>query len=671
MENDKLLQGKYVIGKSSVVGDSKRKKCGDCVYVGEVKREQGDPLVVGIVADGIAAADIGARNAQLAVDTVLVELSGSEGNDIPDLIERAMQSANRVVHNENKKSKQDGRTTLVVAAIHANRCFIGNVGNSRAYWAQENGTLLPLTRDHTLYNIYGGDPNAENAEGVVNIIGVNNETQVDPGFYLEPDMTKEQAHRIGYAGLPLKPGEAILLCTNALIKTDRANRRYAKDEEIINLLETEYEPDKAAVKMVGIAESRRPTGNVSAVTIQNLSDDLIAQRQTRAAQAARSKVSKRAAGIAAGVLALAVMAGLAFWAFRSHAVTAAAPATGTIILTPAPSLSPTSAITPGKARVDDVRGSGGNVKIDQYLDPDAPIFASSDGVRVVVGEQGNQAGVMYWFGGSSGNVDFDADHMTPMLANGALYIQPGTGRADVHFVQQPNVTASVEGSQMIVEMVGSDIAVYCFEGQCRLDPGAGSDELKIEVGSKRFYRTTSKKADDPVIMTYDEMWAWNLKCNFCLAAALTTPTPTSTRQNTSGDEASPTQPKKDKQPSAVPPTQKPPTPVPPPTKVPPPTEPPTAAPPTPIPPPTKVPTPRPTKRPRPTSVPPTPVSLLFSVAPNEYSQLLTQELSIQKLAPSLLSAQGSRSYQAHGALVGQAPSAFWPSLRRLAYRLWI
>jgi len=172
------------------------------------------------------------------------------------------------------------------------------------------------------------------------------------------------------------------------------------------------------------------------------------------------------------------------------------------------------------------------------------------------------------------------------LEGGALFVQPGIGKAEVHFAQQPKIIASVEGSRMIVELTGNDIIVYCFEGKCRIDPGAGKDELKIEVGNKRLYHTVLAKADDPVVMTYDEMWAWNLKCDYCLKGIVATPTPTFT-PGSDGGGIPPTQPNKDKQPqpTSVPPTQKPPTQKPP-TQVPPTQKPPTQVPPTQVPQPT-------------------------------------------------------------------------------------
>jgi hypothetical protein len=218
---------------------------------------------------------------------------------------------------------------------------------------------------------------------------------------------------------------------------------------------------------------------------------------------------------------------IAFLGLQLRKVLEAPPLTATeITSTPAPTLAPTSTIIPGKARVDDVRGSGGNVKLAQYLDPGAKIFASSNGGRIVVGEQDNKAGVMYWFGDSTGKVNFDINHMLPVLESGALYIQPGNSRAEVHFAQQPNIIASVEGSRMVVELIGNDIWVYCFEGKCRLDTGAGSDELKIEIGSKRLYRTVLGKAENPIEMTYAEMWNWNVRCNFCMGGVQIIPTPT-------------------------------------------------------------------------------------------------------------------------------------------------
>lgn len=116
-----------------MVGDPRR-KWEDRVFAAEIQRTKGEPLIVGIVADGVGSALFGLRGAQLALDTALHTLERSEGNDISSVLEKALEAANQVVYQENQKHEGDGLTTLVAAVIFKDRCYIGNVGDSRAYW---------------------------------------------------------------------------------------------------------------------------------------------------------------------------------------------------------------------------------------------------------------------------------------------------------------------------------------------------------------------------------------------------------------------------------------------------------------------------------------------------------------------------------------------------------
>lgn len=281
LRND-LIQGKYVLGSKSVVGDPRR-KWEDRVYVVEIHRSIGDDLVVGVVADGVGSADFGARGAQLAIDTVLATIEESIGNDIPNLIETSIQSANSAVYRDNQLHIGDGLTTLVIAVVCNDRCFVGNVGDSRVYWVPQSKTGRPrqvfqITRDHSYYNIYGGDRNSEEANILVNVIGNKPRVDVDGGVYLRRNNNGtgdiDVAYRLGLSGIPLIPGDTILLCSDGLVKEDPSGKPYIRDHEILEAIQSEYLPDRAAIKIISSAESRRPDDNVSAVTIQYISQEL-------------------------------------------------------------------------------------------------------------------------------------------------------------------------------------------------------------------------------------------------------------------------------------------------------------------------------------------------------------------------------------------------------------
>ena len=584
--NNNLVQGKYVTGKQSVVGDPRR-KWEDRVHASIVERANGEPLLVGIVADGVGSADLGARGAQLAIDTVLQELKHSQDDDIPALIEHAVVVANKRVYEDNQENEGDGLSTLVVMVIYQDRCYVGNVGDSRAYWVRgEKKKILQLTRDHSYYNIYGGDPNASNAGVVVNAIGNKPEVQVDLGFYLEPGIEQEKAYRLGYAGVPLQSGDAIVLCSDGLIKEDPQGTPYVQMNEIIDAVQSEYETDRAAIKMVSHAEGRRPDDNVSAVTIQYLTPDMILARKS---QSEKHQKMSRLRRVGVGVTGMLAVAVIGFLVYRLSQKPATVLETVEVVITNTamPTVTPTQPIDPGQARVDQVWGSGASVVAGQYVEMDTTVSSGSEGLWIVVGEQIGSAGDIVLFGDSKVQVAFE-ERMKPTLEGGAVYVRPGSGRAEVYFRQWEGVKATVRGSRMIVEVQENDIWVYCFEGECLLDPGGIADPMKIPVGWKRRYDAGQAQADAPIEMTADEKWDWNVRCHYCMEGVASVPTLTPTPKPV---YIEPTKEKNGNhdQPTVVPPTVVPPTQVPPtvqPPTDPPPTDPPPTDPPPTDPPPT-------------------------------------------------------------------------------------
>ncbi|MCX7976393.1 MAG: protein phosphatase 2C domain-containing protein, partial [Bellilinea sp.] len=360
MAEIELLLGHYCVGGKSAVGDIRR-RYEDRARQGLLQSHLG-PLVVGVVADGVGSADFGANAAQIAVDTVFTVLAESQAPTVPEMIDEAIRAANDAVNAQNAREEGDGQTTLVVAVVHQDRVYIGNVGDSRAYWVPASGKLVQITQDHTYYNKYGGDPNSEEAGTVVNAIGLRNKVGVDLGFYMNGEIQdRKRATSLGINGLPLKDGDSIMLCSDGLIKSDPSRQRYVTDEEIVDAIHSEFAP-AAVVKMIGYAEGRKVDDNVSVVVIQRLSPQRIEQMASRKA-AAKRRAQYRRLALSAAILLLLVGLGASISALlRSQkALSEAQNATPVVIQitnTPMPSPTPTKPIDPGKARVEQVNGEG-------------------------------------------------------------------------------------------------------------------------------------------------------------------------------------------------------------------------------------------------------------------------------------------------------------------------
>ena len=549
MASQNFIQGKYILGSKSVVGDPRR-KWEDRVFVGEVKRSDNSSLIIGIVADGVGSAEFGARGAQLAIDSVKSSLQSSHGDDIPSLIDTAISFANSVVFNENQKTDGDGLSTLVVTVIHNDRCFVGNVGDSRAYWIQmatqeKPGRVLQLTRDHSFYNIYGGDPNSLEAGFVVNAIGKKASVQVDCGFYLKKNENEkddlEKAYQLGLAGLPLKPGDTILLCSDGLIKDSPAGTPYTKTGDILEAVQSEYLPDRAAIKLVSTAEGHKPDDNVSAVTIQYLSRELVNAMRLRSENAQKIRMLTRIGGIAIGFLAILLIGYLGYKASLR-------PTEVTILITSTsmPTLTATEAVPAGQAIIQNFDSSkSGNYFNGKVINNSDLLVSGTDwGIKIVIGETTGGNDIVYLMDNSGAKIKFSNLLVSPELQNGSIYVQPVEGgKAEVHFQKWPDIIASVSGSRMIIEQNrnSNEIWVYCFEGACRLD--RGNDGLNIPVDSKQSYNAATGAKGLVLQMQDDEKWKWNIRCNNCIGDIISTPTASPT-MTTFIDISQPTEKKK-------------------------------------------------------------------------------------------------------------------------------
>jgi protein phosphatase len=301
-------------------------------------------LAAAVVSDGVGGEERGERAAQLAVDGFMGYLDRSEDTTTIEALTRAVQQANTAAFGEASRLAEGNRmaATMVAAAVeNGETLYIANAGDSRAYLCRD-GKLIQLTRDHSFANVmvWTGKMTAEaaaehpEASMVMRALGVHERIQVDLGIY-ETTNDYAEANQIGQNGLKLKAGDAILLCSDGLVKpTPATGQTLITQQEIVHILQTQ-EGEKALQAAMSLTLGRIPVGEaVDNITVAMLQKEdpsrpqRLAERQKAAEaqglRAQRRKVARAVAGVGIplGLLLLLTAAAFAKYALDTRSALA-------------------------------------------------------------------------------------------------------------------------------------------------------------------------------------------------------------------------------------------------------------------------------------------------------------------------------------------------------------
>lgn len=200
-----------------------------------------------IVADGMGGAKGGAQAAQVAVDTISKHFHSAEHVDA-DLIFKSILSANKEIFQDSIADPEltGMGTTVVMLVITADRVFIANVGDSRAYKIRQ-GKSLQLTEDHTLVTelLKAGLIDEEQAgdHPVAHMLT----RSLGPAVKVEVDCFLDSPGPI--------TDDTYLLCSDGLYNL-------VSDQEIGEIV-SQNSLDIALEKLVNLANSRGGTDNIT------------------------------------------------------------------------------------------------------------------------------------------------------------------------------------------------------------------------------------------------------------------------------------------------------------------------------------------------------------------------------------------------------------------------
>lgn len=110
--------------------------------------------LIAVVADGMGGHNAGEVASQMACNLLLDYCLKNWNQHTPEkLLHKAfMEAHQKIVNTGNSNSEQKGMgTTATSVIIKKDVCYIGHIGDSRAYLLR-NSSLMQLSKDHTLVN---------------------------------------------------------------------------------------------------------------------------------------------------------------------------------------------------------------------------------------------------------------------------------------------------------------------------------------------------------------------------------------------------------------------------------------------------------------------------------------------------------------------------------------
>src|SRR5205814_4611208 len=206
------------------------------------------------VADGVGGAQAGEVASQTAVDVLNEAFRHriSDGDDVEDLMELAIQRANSSIHQMAAEHPRFSMMATTIVALHVDglRATIGHVGDSRLYRITPDGNLVRETEDHSIVEeeVRAGRMTPEQAANhpSKNVISraLGAETSV------EADMKV----------IEVEDGTTFLLCTDGIT-------RHIPDSELRRLLVSGQTPEAICADMKGLCYQRGTEDSLTAVVV--------------------------------------------------------------------------------------------------------------------------------------------------------------------------------------------------------------------------------------------------------------------------------------------------------------------------------------------------------------------------------------------------------------------
>ena len=432
-----------------------------------IRTASGMVLSVGVIADGIGGENAGERAAELTASTIFENLESSRERNIPRMLEAALKEANERVFAEAQKSRRKTNmgSTAAIAAISNHRLYVANVGDSRIYLLRGQ-KAFPLTIDHTWENEIVSSGKLSRMEAskhprrdqIVRSIGYEPNVNVDLGLWLQGG-EESAAEARAAQGLPLKPGDMVLVCSDGLIKTRRDQRfaHYVEASEFTALVRGRS-PAGAADRLIKTALKRQVDDNVSAAVLEMPGGGVYYRRYL-----------VPAIGAAA---AFALVIGAAAWAVPRLSGALAGPSAGPTIPALPSGVAFVSEIG-GRAEISASNGVFENLRLEQLVAAGTGVQLRTLGGTSYIRLGFPDQSILYLGPDSQMElIEIEGDSGTSLLLQSGVALVSGqvSGESVISVLAPSGVLAKSTGSLMgaLWDRIEGQFEVDCFEETCEL-----------------------------------------------------------------------------------------------------------------------------------------------------------------------------------------------------------
>jgi protein phosphatase len=224
------------------------------------------PVLLGLVADGIGGHQAGEVASQIAVDETFRILEAADASNPRAHLQDAIVTAGRAISQAaGREADLHGMgSTIAVAWIIDHQLFTAHVGDSRIYLLHEGG-LRQISVDHTwvqeavAHGILTPEEAIDHPNAHVLHRHLGGDRDPEPDFRLRLTSQEQDEQSEANQGLRMHDGDQVLLCSDGL--TDMVS-----DIEIQGAL-TNNPPAEAVEQLIALARARGGFDNITIVAI--------------------------------------------------------------------------------------------------------------------------------------------------------------------------------------------------------------------------------------------------------------------------------------------------------------------------------------------------------------------------------------------------------------------